>query len=112
MNSSETLRRSPKKLSEIQAILFDLKSKIQDQYRVTRLGIFGSYARHEETQDSDLDILIYYIKAPSLVRVIELRDLLSDRLSMKVDIVTVNGLRVDIKDEVLSDVIDLWNVED
>jgi uncharacterized protein len=112
MNSTETLLRSPKSLLEIQTVLLDLKSKIQDQYRVTRLGIFGSYARHEEHQDSDLDILIDYVKAPSLVRVIELRDLLSDRLSMKVDIVTVNGLRVDIKDEVLSDVIDLWNVED
>ena len=112
MKSAETLFRSPKTLPEIQAILLDLKSKIQDQYRVTRLGIFGSYARHEQHQDSDLDILIDYVKAPSLVRVVELRDLLSDRLSMKVDIVTVNGLRIDIKDDVLSDVIDLWNVED
>jgi uncharacterized protein len=78
---------------------------------VTRLGIFESYARHQEHPDSDLDILIDYVKAPSLVRVIELRDLLSDRLSIRVDIVTVNGLRVDIKDEVLSDVIDLWNAK-
>ena len=112
MKSAETLFRSPKTLPEIQAILLDLKSKIQDQYRVTRLGIFGSYARHEQHQDSDLDILIDYVKAPSLVRVVELGDSSSDRLSMKVDIVTVNGLRIDIKDDVLSDVIDLWNVED
>lgn len=100
-----------KSLVEIQTILLDLKSRLQDYYRVATLGIFGSYARNEQHQNSDVDILIDYVKAPSLIKVIELRDYLSDRLNIKVDVVTVNGLRADIKEQVLSDVIYLWNVE-
>ena len=100
-----------KSLVEIQTILLEVKSRLQDYYRVATLGIFGSYARNEQHQNSDVDILIDYVKAPSLIKVIELRDYLSDRLNIKVDVVTVNGLRADIKEQVLSDVIYLWNVE-
>ena len=100
-----------KSLVEIQTILLEVKSRLQDYYRVATLGIFGSYARTEQHQNSDVDLLIDYVKAPSLIKVIELRDYLSDRLNIKVDVVTVNGLRADIKEQVLSDVIYLWNVE-
>jgi uncharacterized protein len=103
---------APKTLAEIQAVLWDLKAKLTDYYRVVAIGIFGSYARNEQRGDSDVDILIDYVKAPSLIRLIELRDDLSDRLGMKVDVVTVNGLRAEIKHDVLSDVIYLWNVEE
>ena len=100
-----------KTLVEIQTVLLELKPLLQKQYRVTTLGIFGSYARHEQRWDSDVDILIDYVQAPSLVKVVQLRDDLSERLGLKVDVVTMNGLRADIKDQVLSDVVYLWNAE-
>lgn len=104
-----TTDRVPKTLAEIQTVLWELKSRLKDYYRVVAIGIFGSYARNEQTSESDVDILIDYDQAPSLIRLIELRDDLSDRLGMKVDIITVNGLREEIKHNVLSDVIYLWN---
>lgn len=101
-----------KAFADIQAILLALKSTLQEHYQATTLGIFGSYARQEQQENSDVDILIDYIHSPSLIKVVELRDFLSDRLGMKVDIVTVKGLRDDIKAQVLSEVIYLWNAED
>ncbi len=101
----------PKTLMEIQTILLELKSMLQEQYRVITLGIFGSYARNEQRPGSDVDILIDYVQAPSLVKVVQLRDYLSEKLGQNVDVVTVNGLRADIKEQVLSDVIYLWNAE-
>jgi uncharacterized protein len=98
-------------LPEIKAILLNLKSILREQYRVTTLGIFGSYARNEQHQESDVDILIDYIQPPSLVKVVALRDWLTELLNIKVDVVTRNGLSPEIQDQVLSDVIYLWNDE-
>jgi uncharacterized protein len=98
-------------LPEIKAILLNLKSILREQYRVTTLGIFGSYARNEQHQESDVDILIDYIQPPSLVKVVALRDWLTELLNINVDIVTRNGLNPEIQDQVLSDVIYLWNDE-
>jgi hypothetical protein len=98
-------------LSEIRSILLNLKSALREQYRVTTLGIFGSYARNEQHGESDIDILIDYIQPPSLVKVVALRDWLTELLNMKVDIVTRNGLSPEIQDQVLSDIIYLWNDE-
>jgi uncharacterized protein len=106
------VEQSPSTLADIRAAILPLKSVLQTRYRVTTLGIFGSYARHEQREDSDVDVLIDYIQPPSLIKVVELRDFLSETLERKVDVVTVNGLRADIKDQVLADVIYLWNGED
>jgi predicted nucleotidyltransferase len=74
-------------------------------YQITRLGIFGSYARGEQTDDSDIDVLVEYEKAPSLWRLIELRDYLSELFAVKVDVVTKNGLKARIRESVLAEVI-------
>jgi uncharacterized protein len=100
-----------KTFQEIQAVLLGLRVTLQQDYQVTRLGIFGSFARQEQRSDSDVDILIDYVKAPSLIKVVALRDFLAEQLGMKVDIVTVNGLKDDIKSHVLEEVIYLWTVE-
>lgn len=41
-----------KTLSNIQTVLLELKSVLKTQYRVTTLGIFGSYSRNKQHQDS------------------------------------------------------------
>jgi predicted nucleotidyltransferase len=63
-----------KTLADFKQILSQNKSLLREQYRVTRLGIFGSYARGEQTPESDLDILIDYEQAPTLFQLVELRD--------------------------------------
>ncbi|WP_235620344.1 nucleotidyltransferase family protein [Prochlorothrix hollandica] len=72
-------------------------------YQITRLGIFGSYARGEQRDESDIDILVEYDNAPSLYRLIELRDYLSELFAIKVDGVTRNGLKERIREKVLSE---------
>ena len=79
-----------KTLIEIQNILTELKSEPIDKYHVSQLGIFGSYARGDYNSASDIDILVEYVQKPSLF---DLKDYLSDRLQMKVDLVTKDGLK-------------------
>jgi predicted nucleotidyltransferase len=94
-----------KTLIDIQNILTDLKSELTEKYYVSQLGIFGSYARGDYNSASDIDILVEYAQKPSLFDLIELKDYLSDRLRMKVDLVTKDGLKPQIKEKILAEVI-------
>jgi len=94
-----------KTLIEIQNILNGLKAELVDKYHVSQLGIFGSYARGDYNSASDIDILVEYAQKPSLFDLIELKDYLSDRLQMKVDLVTKDGLKPQIKEKILAEVI-------
>ncbi|WP_313888478.1 nucleotidyltransferase family protein [Nostoc spongiaeforme] len=94
-----------KTLEEIKQTLTTRKPLLQKQYRVTELGVFGSYARGEQTQTSDVDILIDYEQAPTLFQLVELRDYLAGVVGVKVDVVTKNGLKPRIRERVLSEVV-------
>jgi hypothetical protein len=94
-----------KTLEEIQQILRQNKSLLQENYQIAQLGIFGSYARGEQTEKSDIDVLIDYEQAPTLFKLVELRDYLSNAMGMKVDVVTKNGLKPRIRERVLSEVV-------
>lgn len=94
-----------KTLDEIQEILRDNMAAFQEDYQITSLGIFGSYARGEQSEESDVDILIDYEKAPPLSKLVELRIALSELTGMKIDLVTKNGLKPRLKEQVFADVI-------
>lgn len=96
---------SRKTLAEIKHILITQKPIIQEKYHVSELGIFGSYVRGEDTEDSDVDILIDYDEAPTLIELIELEDYLSDILELKVDVVTKNSLKPPTKERILLEAV-------
>ncbi|KOR38040.1 DNA polymerase beta [Planktothricoides sp. SR001] len=92
-------------MAEIKQILIAQKQIIQEKYHVSELGIFGSYVRGEDTEDSDVEILIDYDEAPTLIELIELEDYLSDLLDLKVDVVTKNSLKPPTKERILLEAV-------
>jgi len=62
------------------------------KYHVDRIGIFGSYARNQNSQGSDLDLLIRFRKNPTLLQMVRIERELSEILGIKVDIVTEPSL--------------------
>ncbi len=94
-----------KTLSDIEQILRQSKPLLRENYQITQLGIFGSYVRGEQTEDSDVDVLIDYEHAPTLFKLVEIHDYLSNIVGMKVDLVTKNGLKPRIRERVLSEVV-------
>lgn len=92
-------------LDSIQQRLRQRKDLFRQQYRITEMGIFGSYARGEQTAASDVDVLVDYEQAPTLAQLVELRDYLSDLMGKKVDIVTKRGLEPRLRDRVLAEII-------
>ena len=57
-----------------------------------RIGIFGSYARNEQKKNSDIDILVKFNKGITLLQLIRIENELSEKLGIKVDLVTEGAL--------------------
>ncbi len=60
-------------------------SEFKDKYSVEQIGLFGSYARDEATQDSDIDIFIKM--KPSLFDLVAVKEQIENDLNKKVDII-------------------------
>ena len=74
--------------TEILALLGRYKPTAQKKYGITKLGIFGSVARDEQTADSDVDVC-YEGKAPSFLTLDMIQTELEQLFDCKVDLVRV-----------------------
>ncbi len=94
-------------LEEIKEILKEHKEEVSRKYKVSEIGIFGSFVRGEQKKRSDLDILVEFDEEniPSLLKLIEMERYLQRLLRKKVDLVMKNGIRPELKDIILKEVI-------
>jgi uncharacterized protein len=63
------------------------------EYHPLKVGIFGSFARGDNKQGSDIDILVEFKSTPSLLQVIKIENELSELLGIKVDLLTKGALK-------------------
>jgi uncharacterized protein len=94
-----------KTLEEVTQWLLLNKSALQERYQVRELGIFGSYIRREQTESSDVDVLVEFSETPSLLKFVNLENYLSDSLGVKVDLVHKGGLKPRIGERILAEVV-------
>lgn len=62
-------------------------------YNPERIGIFGSFARREQTPESDIDILVKFRKTISLLDLARIQRELSQILGREIDLVTEPSLK-------------------
>ncbi|RQW80435.1 MAG: DNA polymerase III subunit beta [Methanothrix sp.] len=105
MTSQAKSNWQPRSLDEILQILKQNMPEITDRYKVLSLGVFGSYVRGEAKKSSDLDILVEFYQAPSLLKLIRMEDDLSERLGLKFDLVMKKALKPRIGQQILSEVV-------
>ncbi len=74
-------------------------------FDIDALFLFGSFAREEESNESDIDILVKFKSTPKFDRYMELKFFLEDLSGRKVDLVTDSGLRPEIRRYVEKDLI-------
>jgi hypothetical protein len=77
---------------EILASLSAAKTELQERFRVRTLALFGSYARNQQTERSDVDILVEVDPAIGL-GFVSLADELERRLQQRVDLVSSRAVR-------------------
>ncbi len=82
-----------------------LAGLLKKEYGVTRIGIFGSYARGEEKENSDIDLLVEFSKPVNLFEFSRLRSFLIQQLEITVDLVTPGALKSMIKENILRSVV-------
>ncbi|MBI2934392.1 MAG: nucleotidyltransferase family protein [Chloroflexi bacterium] len=94
-----------KNLNEIRLVIKSLGEEVRKEYKAEILSVFGSYARGEQEQTSDIDVLVKFHSGATLLDMVGLADLLEDKLGARVDVVPVETLRKEIKDAVISEAI-------
>lgn len=76
-------------------------------YGIKRAGLFGSAARGEEKDTSDIDILVEIEKDISLLEFIKIKRLLEQELKKKVDLVEYEALKPSLREKILGQQIEL-----
>ena len=75
---------------------------------IKRSSLFGSYVRGEQTEKSDVDLLVEYPKHTSLFDVVELKNNLEDALGKSVDLVGFNVIKPRLKQYILPSQVQLF----
>ncbi len=89
--------------NEILTRLKDLKPALERDYSVKEIGLFGSFSDDSFSDDSDIDILVEF-ERPIGWRFFSLELYLEDLFGRKVDLITKNALKHQIKKRILNQV--------
>ena len=89
--------------STIKALLIKNKKLLSD-YGIKKIGLFGSYLHQNETEESDIDLLVDADDKMTLLRFADLEIKLSEIFNCKIDLVSVNGISKYIKPSVMKEV--------
>jgi predicted nucleotidyltransferase len=96
-----------KTLADITSAIEKLKPLLSEQFGVESIGVFGSYRRGEQTQKSDIDILVTFRADahPGFFKFLELEEFLEKEFGIKVDLVTKGALKPYIGKRILEEVV-------
>ena len=92
-------------LQELKEKIQILKPYIEKRYNIDKLFIFGSYARREQSEKSDIDLLVDFKKTPDLLTFIEIEEFLSEKLKHTVDLVPKRKLKPQLRESILKEAI-------
>jgi predicted nucleotidyltransferase len=91
-------------LQNILEKLREHKPELQKKYPVSRLGVFGSYARGTATVESDIDIAVD-ISGPMGLNFIAMADEIEDLFGIKTDVVPKRSIKPEYLHNVEKDIV-------
>lgn len=94
-------------LGEIVARVRTHADELQERFGVTRIAVFGSFARGEQRPDSDVDLIVE-VEHPSLENVFGAEEYLFGLLGRKVDSGSFEALRPRVQRIVRGELVDVW----
>jgi uncharacterized protein len=96
-----------KTLDEVITQLRRLQADLRRRYPIRELAIFGSYVRGQQTEDSDLDVLVDLQDGVGLLELAGLQQDLSEALGLKVDLVMRDAIKRGRARRILSEAVTL-----
>jgi hypothetical protein len=80
---------------------------VRERYHVEKLALFGSCARGDAHEESDIDLLVDFAPGADLLDLSGLKLYLEDILGRSVDVVPRRAIREEIREAVLADVLEI-----
>lgn len=93
-----------KSIKEIESTLKENKSNLFERYPIESLTIFGSFARNEQHEQSDLDLMVEFNEKIG-IRFIDLAEEIEKLIGFKVDLVSKKGINRKHLQAIQSDLI-------
>ncbi len=90
---------------DIKTTIMTLKDNLKQKYHIKNISLFGSYAREEQREDSDVDLLVDFDITPDLLTFIEIEEFLSDKLGKNVDLIPARKLKKSLQNQILNEAI-------
>jgi len=94
-----------KNLDEVRTTIRQHRNVLAEKYGVAVVGIFGSYVRGEQEQQSDIDLLAEILRPISLFEIVGAEIYLSETLGVKVDLVPKRSVREELRDNILKEAV-------
>ena len=92
---------------DVLKVLRTHKAALSERFGVTELALFGSFARDQATDDSDVDVLVRFGMPPDWQRYFGAQGYLEELLGRPVDLATNQDLRDEIRPYVQREVINV-----
>lgn len=92
-------------IEEFRSRLRNELPRLNEEYSVETLAVFGSRLRGDHRPDSDLDVLVTFAKTPGLFKLMSLQYELTDLLGVEVDLVLRDSLKRFIGERILAEAI-------
>lgn len=90
---------------EILSILRGLKEEVRQRFKAEIKGIFGSYVKGEEREESDIDVLVEFYAGANLLDLTGLSIFLEEKLYYPVDIIPESAIRDELKANILRETV-------
>lgn len=90
---------------EIIYFLHQHQSELDEKFGIEQLALFGSFAKDEQNEKSDVDLLVVKMKKKNAFTLIKAKNFISDLLGRDVDLGLLDSLRPFIKNRVEKEMI-------
>jgi len=94
-----------KNKEKILSTLKNLKDELITNYKVKKIGLFGSYVKNSQTETSDIDLLVEFDEDADLFHLISLSRYLEEIFDTKVDVISKPSLKEDLRKRILEEVV-------
>ncbi len=88
-------------------LLRDHAPEIRQRFGVKRLAVFGSTARGDARDNSDVDVLVEFVDYPTFKGYWDVKEFLEDLLQRNVDLVTDDAVRPQLRPYIERDLVDV-----
>ena len=91
----------------ILGLLRQAKTDLGQRHHVRSMALFGSYFRNEQTEKSDVDLLVDFDDGITFSILIDFADTLEERLGLPVDVIPADGIKPHYREYIQKDLINV-----